>query len=211
MLRQSKTLVDQARKSGVKYILHLGACGADDVEVAHHGWHQLIERYIEWSGIGFTHLRPEIYMENLLGYGGVPIVRDGVIHHYIGEGRMSWVDGEDVAAVAATCLHAPEQHLGKTYRMGYESRTFGEIADIMTRVLGQRFQYEALPAEEFLTRVLAAGGEQAYMRSAYQNYKNLSTGEAVGADETFDNLPGLIGKAPNTIEDFVIRHRHRFL
>lgn len=33
-------------------------------------WHQLIERYIEWSGIGFTHLRPESYMQNILGYQG---------------------------------------------------------------------------------------------------------------------------------------------
>jgi len=35
--------------------------------LAHYGWHQFIERYIEWSGVTFTHLRPEIFMQNLLG------------------------------------------------------------------------------------------------------------------------------------------------
>jgi NAD(P)H dehydrogenase (quinone) len=66
MLRQSKALVDQARKSGVRYIVHLGACGDDDTDVAHYGWHQFIECYIAASGIAYTHLRPEIFMQNLL-------------------------------------------------------------------------------------------------------------------------------------------------
>lgn len=70
MLRQSKGLVNSAKRAGVKQIVHLGACGDDDTRVAHYGWHQFIERYIEWSGITFAHLRPEIFMQNLLGYGG---------------------------------------------------------------------------------------------------------------------------------------------
>jgi NAD(P)H dehydrogenase (quinone) len=210
MLRQTKSLVDQARKSGVKHIVHLGACGADDVEVAHHGWHQFVERYIEWSGIAYTHLRPEIYMQILLGYGGVAIVREGVIRHFVGAGRMSWVDGDDVAAAAAVCLRDQGKHSGKTYRLGYEAKNFFEIAEIMTRVIGKPFTYEPLPAEDFLSRVLAAGGEPAYMRSAYQNYKNLADGKVTGADEIFDNFHTLAGRQAGSIETFVGRHRAQF-
>jgi NAD(P)H dehydrogenase (quinone) len=211
MLRQTKGLVDHARKSGVRHIVHLGACGSDDVEVAHHGWHQFVERYIEWSGIAYTHLRPEIYMQILLGYGGVPIVREGVIRHFIGAGRISWVDGDDVAAVAAICLRDPASHSGKTYRLGYEAKDFYEIAQIMTSVIGKPFSYEPLPAEDFLSRVLAAGGEPAYMRSAYQNYKNLAEGKATGADETFDNFRSLTGRQAGSIETFFGRHRAQFV
>jgi NAD(P)H dehydrogenase (quinone) len=107
MLRQSKDLVNIAKKAGVKQIVHLGACGDDDTRVAHYGWHQFIERYIEWSGVMFTHLRPEIFMQNLLGYGGESYVREGVIRHYVGSARLSWVDCEDVAAVATACLSQP--------------------------------------------------------------------------------------------------------
>lgn len=92
MLRQSKDLVNIAKRAGVKQIVHLGACGDDDTRVAHYGWHQFIERYIEWSGITFTHLRPEIFMQNLLGYGGESYVKQGVIKHYVGAARLSWVD-----------------------------------------------------------------------------------------------------------------------
>ena len=57
MLRQSKVFLDRARQAGVRHVVHLGACGRDDTSVAHWAWHQLIERYIEWSGFSFTHLR----------------------------------------------------------------------------------------------------------------------------------------------------------
>jgi uncharacterized protein YbjT (DUF2867 family) len=52
MLRQSKDLMNAAHRANVKHIVHLGACGNDDTRVAHYGWHQFIERYIQSSGIG---------------------------------------------------------------------------------------------------------------------------------------------------------------
>jgi NAD(P)H dehydrogenase (quinone) len=70
MMRQSKDFLNIAKKAGVKHIVHLGACRDNDTRVAHYAWHQFIERYIEWCGFSFTHLRPEIFMQNLLGYGG---------------------------------------------------------------------------------------------------------------------------------------------
>src|ERR1700723_1487004 len=124
MLRQSKDLVNCAQRAGVKQIVHLGACGDDETRVAHYGWHQFIERYIESSGVTFTHLRPEIFMQNLLGYGGESYVREGVIRHYVGAARLSWVDCYDVAAVAAECLADPPRHAGQTYRLGYEAKSY---------------------------------------------------------------------------------------
>ena len=63
MLRQSKDLLNAAKRAGVKHVVHLGACGNDDTRIAHHAWHQFVERYIEWSGFSFTHLRPEIFIK----------------------------------------------------------------------------------------------------------------------------------------------------
>ena len=123
MMRQSKDFLNIAKKAGVKYIVHLGACGDNDTRVAHYAWHQFIERYIEWCGFSFTHLRPEIFMQNMLGYGGESYVQKGVIRHYIGKSRWSWVDIEDISAVAAECLANPEKHHGQTYRLGYEAAT----------------------------------------------------------------------------------------
>ena len=101
MLRQSKEFLDAARKAGVRHVVHLGACGPDDTSVAHWAWHQLVERYIEWRGFSFTHLRPEAFMQNLLHYDGTQATHQGVIRQFIGDARISWVDGDDVALVAS--------------------------------------------------------------------------------------------------------------
>src|SRR5471030_2239749 len=90
MLRQSKAFINAAKRAGVRHIVHLGAPGDDDTNVDHWGWHQFIERYIEWSGFSFTHLRPEIFMQNLLGYGGAKPIKDGVIRHYVGNAKICW-------------------------------------------------------------------------------------------------------------------------
>jgi NAD(P)H dehydrogenase (quinone) len=210
MLRQSKDLVDVAKKAGGEQIVHLGACGDDDTHVGHYGWHQFIERYIASSGIGFyTHLRPEMFMQNLLGYGGESFVKQGVIRQYIGNARLSWVDCDDVAAAAAAALLDPEKHQAKIYRMGYEARTYSEIAEIMTKLLGQPFSYEARPAEEFLRNVLAAGGEPAYMKCVYECYRDFTTGKLIG-DDLSDNFPSITGRRPKTITEFITANAAAF-
>src|SRR5260370_1651249 len=104
MMRQSKDFLNIAKKAGVKHIVHLGAYGDDDTRVAHYVWHQFIERYIEWCGFSFTHLRPEIFMQNLLGYGGQNYVKNGVIRQYIVYDRYSWVYIEVETADAVPCF-----------------------------------------------------------------------------------------------------------
>jgi NAD(P)H dehydrogenase (quinone) len=210
MLRQSKDLVNTAKRAGVQQIVHLGACGDDDTRVAHYGWHQFIERYIEWSGLAFTNLRPEIFMQNLLGYGGESYVQQGVIKHYVGAARLSWVDCDDVAAVAAVCLAHPDQHAGNTYRMGYEAKTYYELAEVFTEVLGQPFSYEPQPPSEFLRNVLAAGAEPAYMKCVFDSYTDLTNGKDIGADATFDNFAELTGRSPRSLADFARRYADRF-
>jgi NAD(P)H dehydrogenase (quinone) len=210
MLRQSKDLVNHAKRAGVKLIVHLGACGNDDTRVAHYGWHQFIERYIEWSSIPFVHLRPEFFMQNLLGYGGERYVNAGVIRHYVGAARLSWVDCEDVAAVASQCLLNPARHVGSTYRLGYDARTYDDIAKIMSHVLGKPFRYEARPPSEFLSHVLAAGAEPAYMKCVFDSYTDFTDGSNERADEVFDNFPALVGRAPCMLSDFIRNHADEF-
>jgi NAD(P)H dehydrogenase (quinone) len=210
MMRQSKSLVDAARRVGVSHIVHLGACGDDDTDVAHYGWHQLVERYIEWSGIGYTHLRPEVFLQNLLGYSGVRTVSGGVIRHYVGHARQVWIDVDDVAEVAATVLASPDQHLGMTYRLGYDLKNLDEIARIMTTVLGKPFRYEPHPPEEFLRNVLAAGGEPAYMDCAYRSYIRLGTTGIPRSEEVFDNFEAITGRTPTLVENFIRKHATDF-
>lgn len=210
MLRQSKAFLDNAKQTGVKHIVHLGACGRDDTTVGHWAWHQFVERYIEWSGFSFTHLRPEAFMQNLLSYDGTQAVNAGVIQQFTGDAPFSWVDGEDVAAVAAQTLLHPDKHAGKTYRLGYDAKSYDEIAAIMSESLGQPFRYEALPPEVFLETMRAAGAEMAYMNCVYDNFKRIVARDIVGVEDTFDNFPEITGREPVRWKEFVQKHRSAF-
>lgn len=207
MLRQSKALLDNAKKAGVQHVVHLGACGRDDTTVAHWAWHQFVERYIQWCGFSYTHLRPETFMQNVLSYGGQKAIKDGVIHAFVDDARLSWVDVDDVAQVAALALAYPEVHGGKTYRMGYDAASFGELAERMTAIVGQPFRYEPLAPEVFLETMRSAGAEMAYMTCVYEHWKRYAAGTIPGADDTFDNFPAITGREPTRWDGFIERHK----
>jgi NAD(P)H dehydrogenase (quinone) len=210
MLKQSKALLDNAKKAGVEHVVHLGACGRDDTTIAHWAWHQFVERYIEWHGFSFTHLRPETFMQNLLSYGGEKTIKNGVINAFVEGARLSWVDVDDVADVAALALADPEVHGGKTYRLGYDAASFGELAEKMTAIVGQPFRYEPLPPEVFLESMRSAGAEMAYMGCVYDHWKRYAAGTIPGADDTFDNFPEITGRQPTKLDGFIERHKAEF-
>jgi NAD(P)H dehydrogenase (quinone) len=210
MFRQSKAFVNAAKRTGVKHIVHLGACGTDDTQVAHWGWQQFVERYIEWAGISYTHLRPDIFMQNLLGYGGSRPVDQGAIRHYVGNARISWVDTDDVAAVAAACLTDTEQHAGQVYRLASDVKTYEEVAAEISAVIGKPFVYEPRPASEFLDKALAAGADHAYMYSAYENYALYSEGKEPEPGAPFSVMETILGRPGTTWRQFVEKHRTQF-
>jgi uncharacterized protein YbjT (DUF2867 family) len=211
MLRQSKVLLDNAKKVGIKHVVHLGACGPDDATVGHWVWHQLVERYVEWGGFSFTHLRPQDFMQNLLSYGSEKATNKGVLNAYVDKARLSWVDVDDVAQVAALALGHPELHGGKTYRLSYDAKTFDEIAALMTSILGKPFRYEPLSPEIFLQKMKDAGADMAYMNCVYDHWKQHANGTIPGASDTFDNFFEITGKQPTKWADFIKKHKEELV
>ncbi|CAD6532749.1 hypothetical protein LMG27952_02655 [Paraburkholderia hiiakae] len=211
MFRQSKAFLNAAKSAGVRHIVHLGACGTDDTQVAHWGWQQFVERYIEWAGFSFTHLRPDIYMQNLLGYGGSRAVDNGVVRHYVGGARISWVDTDDVAAVAAACVLDTEKHTGNVYRLASDVKTYYEVAHEISCAIGKPFIYEPRPAREFLDKALAAGADSAYMYSAYENYARYSEGKEPEEGAPFSVMETILGRRGATWSTFADKHRAEFV
>jgi len=207
MLKQSKAFIDVAKQAGVQHIVHIGASGAPTNEVAHWGWHQFIERYIEALGFSFTHLRPEAFMQNLISFGWL---NRGVITNYIDNARWSWLDCNDLALVAAEALLKCDRHAGKIYPLGYDATTMQDIAEILTDALGKPFRLEAKSPEEFLEAMLKSGGDPAYMHCIYTQLKLNAANKIPCADATFDNFEEITGRKPMTWRDFAQKHRAEF-
>ena len=98
MLGQSKTIVDASVKAGVRHIVHQRVFNAPGCTDPHLVWHQLIECYIEASGIAWTHLHPNVFLEQTPAFMRVTGDNFPV---FWGDRRPGWVAAEDVHRVAA--------------------------------------------------------------------------------------------------------------
>lgn len=209
MVEQSKAALDAAKKEGVRQVVHVGACGDDDTTVAHWTWHQLIERYAEWHGFRFTHLRPEWFMDNFLGLvsSGTP----GEIACYVGDARVCWVDAAEVGEVAAVCLLDPDAHHGRTYRLGADVRSHAEVAAVLTEVSGSPYRVRHAAPADFLRAMVAGGGNEAYFRCIENQFTRNAEGSIPGADQTYTEYAALLPHPPTDWRTFAAKHRARFV
>src|SRR5439155_24685401 len=103
--------------------------------------HREAEKIIEESGIPFTFLRPNFFMQNFLSYGQK--TNDEVLFYLpAGDGKVSFVDVRDIAAVAVQTLTKDTQHRGKAYNItGHESLSYRQAAEILSKELGKKINY----------------------------------------------------------------------
>jgi NAD(P)H dehydrogenase (quinone) len=207
MLVHSKAVVDAARLAGVRHVVHMGAAATVDTTLAHNVWHQMIESYIATSSMRFTHLHPNVFMQNVLAFGAA----GGVIQQYVGDAALGWVDVDDVARVAAAVLRTPEAHHGHTYRLTVEALTLGEVAAILSEATGERFRYEPRPPDEWLAAAIGAGMEAVYARCVHNNFTRAIAGRLPGSTDVFDDFTQVTGRRPMRWKDHAAAHRAEYL
>jgi uncharacterized protein YbjT (DUF2867 family) len=139
----ANAFVDAARRTGVRHIVKLSAIGADASPPYTFGkWHAAADRHIRESGLAFTFLRPNSFMQNFMNYFPP---HDGTIYLPWGNGKASFVDTRDIAAIAAEALTSSE-HEGKTYTLtGPAALGIAEVASILSEVAGREINYIDVP------------------------------------------------------------------
>jgi NAD(P)H dehydrogenase (quinone) len=202
MLVHSKTLVDAAKKAGVQHIVHLGTYGEWDTTDPHFAWHQLVERYVEASGISWTHLHPNMFMENLVTFMAP---RNGRVTSYSGDARMGWIALADVAAVAATVLsEGPTRHHGKDYWLSTDVQTPEQTAAVLSKVVGQVIKAEVKFPEDF--KALIDSGEvpmeKWYAAGAVEFFSQVYDGRMGYIGTARNDLPYVTGKTPTSLEQW---------
>lgn len=146
MVEMTRTVVDAAREAGVEHIVRLSVLGAGpQASIALARWHTEGEQYLEQSGVGFTHLRPNSFMQNYITFCAQTINAQDTVFLPHGSGKMSVIDAEDVAAVAVRALLEPG-HMGQTYDLtGPAALDNTEMAATISGVLGRTIHYMDIP------------------------------------------------------------------
>ncbi len=147
--------VEEARRQGVAHIVNLTAMG-----IEHNDTFPLrvLEKYIEASGIAFTHLRPNWFMQNFnQGIMADEIRRTGSLHLPAADAKISFIDVRDIAAMAFAALTDP-RHEGKAYTItGDDALDHHQVTAALSVVAGRRISYVPL-TEEVACAALAKAG-----------------------------------------------------
>jgi uncharacterized protein YbjT (DUF2867 family) len=154
-----RALLDGA--AGVKRVVLLSTFGVD--KASPENPLRRIELAVEFSGVPYTILRPGAFMQNFSeGMRWRETFVEGIrerdeIVHPGGDGRVSYVSTEDIAAIAAIAL-TEDGHSGKGYSpLGPEPLTLTEVADHISWVAGRRIRYVETDHIAMRDALLAAG------------------------------------------------------
>jgi len=140
-------MVSIAAKAGVKNVVNISALGILDDS---HPMRQ-IEQYIEDSGMNYTFLRPNCYMQNFNLYFRPSIVEEDTVRLPAGKTKTSFVDVRDVGEIAEKEL-TKDVLKNKTYQLtGPEALNLDQVANIFTEELGRKIEYKDVDEEEYRT------------------------------------------------------------
>jgi uncharacterized protein YbjT (DUF2867 family) len=207
MLAQSKTLVDAAVKAGVSHIVHQGVFANWDVTDPHFVWHQMIERYIEGSGLEWTHLHPNVFMDGLasmISAGG------DAFSVFYGDRRVGWIAARDIAAVAAMVLRqGPSRHGGKEYWLSTEVASGPEVAAIFSDVLGRDIRCDVRGPEEFKASLAgrSIAVESWYADAGVEFNRQVLDGRMGYIGTVRDDVQFVIGRPSTSLRQWATEHR----
>jgi uncharacterized protein YbjT (DUF2867 family) len=202
-------LIEAAGRAGIGRIVKLSASGAaPNSPVALMRRHAQAERILETSGLGYTILRPQLYMQNFLRFGP-SIATEGRFAAPMDDHRFALVDVRDVARVAAAAL-TEDAHAEAAYVVsGPEALSYGEAAEAIGAAIGEEVAYEPAEPGAFRDELVANRGlprwradELAFIASAYGG----------GAGELVTDIVRRVGgEPPRTFDEFAKEHLDHFV
>jgi uncharacterized protein YbjT (DUF2867 family) len=205
--RQELNVVAAAKAAGARRIVKLSVWRADELLTPIARAHRPVEEALQASGLAWTFLRPNFYMQNFARQMAAQIKTEGLIAQPSSRAAISFVDGRDVARVAA-CVLASDGHAGRTYSItGPQALSWNEVADVFSVVLGKPVRFVGLSDEEARAGMVQRGLTEAYADALIEVSRAYREG---GADAVLPTVRDLTGRDAIGLEQFVADHRGAF-
>jgi uncharacterized protein YbjT (DUF2867 family) len=192
--------VEAAKASGIRHIVKQSVMGAEEDSYSLANVHRPVERAIESSGLAWTFLRPNSFMQNVVTFMSETIRAEGAFYSASGNAKISHVDVRDVAAVAIHALTGGN-HEGRAYKLtGPEALTYEEIAGEMSAALGRTITHVSLPPTDLKQGMLAGGmpEELADRMLDLERYFREDQASSIS-----DDIKLVTGKNPRCFRDFI--------
>jgi len=197
--RREIAAVEAAKAAGVQRIVKLSVIDAPGESYSFAMMHRAVEQAIEASGLAWTHLRPNGFMQNLGNYLIGTIREHGAFYSSTGDAKIAHVDVRDIAAVAAKVL-TEEGHAGKSYTLtGPQALTYDEIASKLSAAAGREIRYVHVSDAEVKAAITASGGPEAYADAFLDLLRFYRTG---AAGSISDDIRNVTGREARSFDDY---------
>ena len=154
-------------------------------------------------------------MQNILTTFGLP---NGQLRWPMGDKRVGWIAGEDLAAVAATVLaDGPAAHAGQNYFLSTEVLNGVEAAAILSEALGRQIAPVVMTPSDLLAPFASgaakppAGVEENYAKSQLEWVQQTYDGRMDYGAVATSTVQDLLGRPAMTLRDWVSLHREELL
>jgi NAD(P)H dehydrogenase (quinone) len=191
--------IDAAVAAGVQRIVYTSfSAAAPDATFTFGRDHFHTEQHIRSTGVGFTFLRDNLYLDYVpLFVGG-----DGVIRGPAGDGRVAAVARDDVADVAVAVLTSAG-HDGQSYDLtGPEAFTLTEAAAEISRATGRTVTFEHETLEEARASRAGSGAADWEIEGWVTSYAAIGAGEL---EHVSDAVRRIAGHPPISLAELLAR------
>ncbi len=193
-------LVRAAKEAGVRHVVKLSAIGVggplDAISLGR--VHRETEEEIERSGMAYTHLRPNGFMQNSFMFAAT-IKSQGTFYAPFGDAKVSYVDARDVAAVAYHAL-TEDGHEGKAYEItGPQALSYHDVARELAAALGREVKYVEIPVEAARAAMVGMGMQEWTADTLVELFNFYKDGRA---DQVRDTVREITGRDPIAFAQF---------
>ena len=151
-------------------------------------------------------------MQNFVNYYGYNIKAQNAIYLPAGEGKVSFVDARDVAAVAAKLLltknNGITQHENKAYLItGPEALSYSQVTEIISEEIGKKISYIDTEEEDARKAMESMGIEDWLIDAILEEFYNTKVGNRTTTTNTVEEI---IGRKPTSFAQFVREYANYF-
>jgi uncharacterized protein YbjT (DUF2867 family) len=204
---QELNVIDSAARAGVAHVVKVTSKASADSPIARRRWQTEIEAGLIASGLGYTILRNNAYMQNFLALAPA-IANTNSFASSVGSGRVGLIDARDVAAVAAEIAASPAAHVGKTYwPTGPALLSYSDVAAVLSKVLDRPITYRQRTFEEDKQAMIQAGVPEPIAEMNAQAFSLTAEGDAAWIT---DDVPMILGRPARSFEQFATDYTPAF-
>lgn len=188
-IRQHSNVIYAAEQTGVGLLVYTSISKAETSSLPVAEVHRQTEAAIIKSGIPYTFLRNNWYVEN-----EIPVIKNvlagGPVLTAAESGRVGWVPRVDYAEAAAAIL-ASGKHINKTYELSGVPSSYADMARELTSILGRRVIVRNVDDKTYQEVLIANGTPDVMAEFSLDIQRAIRKGDL---DVESEDLPRLMGR-----------------